>query len=228
MATLYLIGTPIGNIGDVSLRMLQVLQKVNYFFVEDSRKSKLLFQLLKIDSSGKTIISYYRQVETKKLEKLLLLLESGQDVGLMTEAGMPGIADPGVYALKSVKQAGHSVEIIPGPSALTVALSLCGFEVGKSLFIGFLPKKSAEKRKLFLKIKESMFTNQLLLVFFESPLRVRQTTLLIKELFADNWIFWGRELTKKNQELIWSRVKQLDETKLINKGEYTGVLWLKK
>ncbi len=228
MATLYLIGTPIGNIKDVSLRMLGVLRQMNYFFVEDSRKARLLLKLLKIDSRGKTIIAYDRQAETKKLGQLLSLLDAGWDVGLLTEAGMPGIADPGTYAVKLVRQTRHNIEVIPGVSALSCALSLCGFEADKSLFVGFLPKKSPDKTRLFLKIKQTMFEKQLLVVFFESPVRIKETVGLLKKLFAEAWIFLGRELTKKNQQLIWSKLEQLKLEKFVSRGEYTGVLWLKK
>jgi len=231
--TLYILGSPIGNLNDVSYRYLEVLSKLKYLVVEDTNKARKLLQLLqkrypdqKLDN--KELIAYYREVESKRITQILNLLKEGRLVGLLSEAGMPGISDPGNLLVDSVQRYGFSIEPVPGPSALTTALSLSGFSGKYCLFLGFIPKTQKDKRKLFQQIDHHNLAQSLNVVFFESPKRIRESVSICQDLWPKARLFLGNDLTKKNQSLVWSRLDKINLEQIKEKGEYTGVLYLKK
>lgn len=228
----YILGTPIGNIADISFRFLETITKLEYLIVEDTRKTLSLLKALtekhpEYDFNNKSLISYYKGNESKKITKIMNLLQEGHSLGLLSDAGMPGISDPGAEIIASIRRANYSIKVIPGPSALTTALSLSGFQAKQTLFVGFLAKKTKDKQKLFKKIINNPLSSSLSLVFFESPKRIRETISLVKENFPLTRLFLGRDLTKQTEQLIWAKTKEINPKDLVEKGEYTGVLFIK-
>jgi len=219
MATIYIVGTPIGNLEDITFRAVETLQKVDFVLAEDTRKTKVLLDRYKIK---KPIISYHQHSKLTKLEYIIELLKSGKDLALVTDAGTPGISDPGNYLLEKVweeKDKGLDVEIvpIPGASSLTSILSVCGFPTDDFLFLGFLPKKKG-RQTLFEKLKKEKTT----IVFFESPHRIEKTLGELEKYLGNIEIVIGRELTKKFEEIVRVRIGDL---KIKNhKGEFVVVL----
>ncbi|MEK7497997.1 MAG: 16S rRNA (cytidine(1402)-2'-O)-methyltransferase [Patescibacteria group bacterium] len=227
--TLYIVATPIGNLGDLTLRALDILKSVDIVLAEDTRVTNKLLMHYDIK---KTTLSYHQQSpENKKLEILQYLL-SGKDAALVTDAGTPGISDPGnelvsflISANSEISEAWPALPVkiipIPGPSSLTAILSVCGFDVSTFLFIGFWPKKKT--RKLFEKIKNLEEP----VVFFESPYRIFKTIdLLIKEFGESKQICVARELTKIHETLYRGSLKEVKEKMLSDtiKGEIVCVL----
>lgn len=219
MATIYIVGTPIGNLEDLTFRAFNVLRKVDLILAEDTRKTKVLLDRYEIE---KKVVSYHQYSKLTKIEHIVGLLDSGKDLALVTDAGTPGISDPGNYLLEKIygeKQNGLDVEIvpIPGVSAVTTILSVCGFPTDDFIFLGFLPKKKG-RQTLLTKMKEEKTT----LVFFESPHRIERTLLEIGDYLGDIEVVVGRELTKKFEEVTRGRIS---DVKIKNtKGEFVIVL----
>jgi len=229
---LYVIGTPIGRLDDISFHFLETVAGLGVLAVEDTRSAAQLLQLLQAKYPGyslwpKKLLSYYREKERSTSSEVLELLKQGECVGLLSEAGMPGVSDPGAYLVKAVREAGLKVDLVAGPSAPTIALSLCGFESGLTLFVGFLPKSSSKLTNLLHSALESGYSKSLNLIFFESPYRITKTVANIFKVFPQAQLFLGRELTKKFQELLWLDETNFQKIVLSAKGEYTGVLNLK-
>lgn len=228
---LYLLGLPIGRLNDVSITLLETLSRLNYLAVEDTRSASQFLRLLaerfpEYRLWPKELIAYYKENERSIATKVIAFLEQGHEVGLMSEAGMPAVADPGSYLVHETQRRGIAIEVIPGPSALTAALSLSGFEAGLTLFTGFLPKKPKLLMDLLNAIPKH-YANSINLVFFESPFRIRQTVRRLLEGVPQAKLFLGRELTKKHQQLIWIETPDFDFNSLPLRGEYTGVLHFK-
>jgi len=227
----YLIATPIGNLKDVSLRFLTTVSQLNYLVVEDTRQTAKLLQLLKAQFLQyqlwpKQLIRCDQHTERQIVDQVFSLLQKKQAVGLLTDAGMPNIADPGSYLVKQLSQQGVNIELLPGPSALTAAMSLCGFEAQMTLFIGFWPKKVKSILKTIEALYSSKQCKSLNLVFFESPLRVHKTCQLLAQTYNQAQFFLGRELTKKFQTLTWFKASEFDKQQIKPKGEYTVVVHL--
>lgn len=192
---LYIVATPIGNLNDFSKRGIDTLKSVNTILTEDTRVTRKLLSRFEI----KTNIESYHQHsdETKKL-KILKLLIDGKDVALVSDAGTPGISDPGNELIDYLLDKEPNLKIIPipGPSAITTALSICGFNVKEFTFLGFFPKR--KRTKSFLKIKKGKQAY----IFFESPKRLLKTiTELQKYIGSNRRIFIGRELTKLHEKI---------------------------
>lgn len=216
---LYIVATPIGNLGDITLRALEILRSADTIFAEDTRvTSKLLMHY----DIKKPISSYHQQSsENKKLEILQHLL-SGKDIVLVTDAGTPGISDPGNELVSFISESSPSTKVVPlpGPSSLTAALSVCGFDVSNFLFVGFWPKKKA--KKLIEKIKNLDAP----VVFFESPYRIIKTLSLLEKEFGKKQIFVARELTKLHETTYRGSIREVKDkmTKDTVKGEIVCVL----
>jgi len=235
MSNIYIVGTPIGNLEDLTFRAFQTLRKVDIVLAEDTRKTKVLLDRYKID---KKIISYYQHSKISKIEKIIELLKEGKDIALVTDAGTPGISDPGNELVKEIHkyikvqhgslptgQAGIEPIIniipIPGVSAVTTILSVSGFPTNDFLFLGFLPKKKG-RETMFKKMKEERRT----IVLFESPYRAVKTLGDIEKYLGDIDMVVGRELTKKFEEIKRGKASDLKkyfESKNI-KGEFVLVL----
>jgi 16S rRNA (cytidine1402-2'-O)-methyltransferase len=233
MSTLFVVGLPIGNIGDITQRALVKLSELRYLIVEDSRSAGKIIRILaqqnpEIKFKDKEYITSYKGSSSNKLDQIKSILDNGNDIGLISDAGMPAISDPGSKIVDYIRRTNHQISVLPGPSAMVSALSLCGFASYNSIFIGFLPKKKSEIKKVFEKFIGLKVKGGQNIVFFESPKRIQSTILLLKEMVPDEKIFIGRELTKIYEELIWKQLSQINTSNLVTKGEYVAVLNIRK
>lgn len=195
---LFIAATPIGNLGDITLRAMEVLEKVDFLLCEDTRNTGLLLANLGIKNKPK-LISFYDEVEEQKIPEVVQLLEEGKDVALVTDAGTPVISDPGWKLIKKCKEKNIEYTSLPGASALINALVLSGMAAGRFSFLGFLPKKTGERIKVLEKYKQFDGTK----IVYESPFRLIK---LIEEIIlvndSDVKVSVCREMTKKFEEII--------------------------
>ena len=198
MGTLILAATPIGNVGDASARLVDALRSASVIAAEDTRRLHKLLQLLDITVDAQ-IVSYFEQNEAERQTWLLEQLQSGRDVLVVTDAGMPSVSDPGYRIVAAAIEAGIPIRVIPGPSAVTTAITISGLPVDRFTFEGFLPRKQGERiRRL-----EDLATDQRTMVFFEAPHRTRETLEDMLQVFgADRRVAVCRELTKTYEEVV--------------------------
>jgi 16S rRNA (cytidine1402-2'-O)-methyltransferase len=194
MSTLYVVGTPIGNLEDVTLRALRVLGEVETIAAEDTRVTG---RLLARHGLRKRMLSYRAPVEERTLPRVLDALEAG-DVALVTDAGTPTLSDPGQRLVDAAWAAGHRVVPLPGPSAVTAALSAAGWGGPGFCFSGYLPRKPGELRRFFESLRESQRPT----VAFESPYRVRRALAALAEVLPERRVAVARELTKVHEEVL--------------------------
>ncbi|MCM8767016.1 MAG: 16S rRNA (cytidine(1402)-2'-O)-methyltransferase [Candidatus Omnitrophica bacterium] len=216
---LYIVATPIGNIKDITLRALEVLKEVDLILCEDTRETGKLLNYYKIK---KPLLSYYKEIEKKRVGKVIELLKEGKKIALVCDRGTPGISDPAYILLNEAYKNNIKVIPIPGPSALTAAMSISGFPLKKVYFLGFLPKKENQKRKVFSEFKEKNET----FIFFESVHRIEKTINLLNEIMPENEVCICRELTKLFEEIIRGKVKEVFEIfkKEKKKGEFVIII----
>jgi 16S rRNA (cytidine1402-2'-O)-methyltransferase len=218
--TLYIVGTPIGNMEDITLRALRILREAGLVAAEDTRHTGLLLARHEI---RKPLVSYHEFNEAKRTPELLQALQQGRSIALVSDAGMPTISDPGHRLIRAAIDAGIDVEVIPGVSAVTTALagSGCGGS-GTFLFYGFLPHKGAQRRKILSRLAPLPYT----LVLFESPYRLVKCLRDMRELLGNRRVVVARELTKKFEELLRGDLeavlKKLENRSI--KGEITLVV----
>jgi len=200
---LYIVATPIGNLEDITLRALKVLKEADLILAEDTRVTKKLLMHYDIETP---VLSYHQHSSEEKKNRIISSLVNGQNLALVTDAGTPGISDPGNelidYLLKHQPDA--KVIPVPGPAALTTTLSVCSFRADKFVFLGFLPKK--KRKKLFTWLKEGKIT----FAFYESPKRILKTLTVLGEYFGSGRrVFVGRELTKIHESFYRGTVEQV-------------------
>jgi len=216
---LYIVSTPIGNLEDITLRALRILKEVDWIAAEDTRRTLLLLRHYAIQ---KSLTSYFEGNEGKKKDYILSRLKQGERVALVSDAGTPGISDPGYRLIRLAIENQIPVIPIPGPSAVITALSISGLPSDAFLFKGFLPHKPKKRRDLLKQLEEVKET----LIFYESPHRLSETLKDIFEVLGDRQIVLTRELTKMYEEVLRGKVSevrnQMDEKKL--KGEITLLL----
>jgi 16S rRNA (cytidine1402-2'-O)-methyltransferase len=214
-STLYLVATPIGNLEDITLRALRVLRECDVVAAEDTRHSG---QLLKHFQISKPLLSYFQFNEAKRSEEIIERLRRGEKVALVTDAGSPGISDPGERVVKAAIAAGFRVEAVAGPCALVAALTASGLSAGEFHFTGFLPHKSGQRRNKLESLKAVAAT----LVFYESPYRIEKLLGELIEVFPERDVVLARELTKKFEEFLRGKPAQLLEIaqKRSLKGEF--------
>jgi 16S rRNA (cytidine1402-2'-O)-methyltransferase len=193
--TLYLVATPIGNLEDITLRALRVLRECDVVAAEDTRHSG---RLLKHFGISKPLLSYFQFNEARRSEEIIERLRRGEKVALVTDAGSPGISDPGERVVKAAIAAGFRVESVPGPSALVAALTASGLPTDEFHFIGFLPHKSGQRRNKL----ESLKSFDGSLVLYESPYRIEKLLVELSEVFPEREVVLARELTKKFEEFL--------------------------
>ncbi|HXR04341.1 MAG TPA: 16S rRNA (cytidine(1402)-2'-O)-methyltransferase [Verrucomicrobiae bacterium] len=193
--TLYLVATPIGNREDITLRALRVLRECDVVAAEDTRHTG---QLLKHFEISKSLLSYFQFNEAKRSEEIIERLRRGEKIALATDAGSPGISDPGERVVKAAIAAGFRVEPVPGPCALVAALTASGLPTDEFHFVGFLPHKSGQRRNKL----ESLKTVAGTLIFYESPYRVEKLLGEMAEVFPEREVVLARELTKKFEEFL--------------------------
>jgi 16S rRNA (cytidine1402-2'-O)-methyltransferase len=199
MGTLYIVGSPIGNLEDVTLRALRVLKEVALIAAEDTRRTRLLLDRYEIKIP---LTSYYEHNKLSKLDYILETLQGG-DVALVSEAGMPGLSDPGYELIRAAIERGVPVVPIPGPSALVTALVVSGLPTDSFLYLGFLPRRRAARRRLLAEVAAGRRT----LVAFEAPHRLLESLADLAELLGERQMAVGRELTKLHEE-IWRGTTQ--------------------
>lgn len=190
---LYLVATPIGNLGDITLRALEVLKNADLIAAEDTRHSLIL---LRHHGVERPLVSYHEHNEAKRTAELLVELKAGKNIALITDAGMPGISDPGHRLLRACIQEDIPYTVIPGPSAVLNALVGSGFPAERFLYAGFLPNKSGGRLREVLAAGKRQETT----VFFESPHRLLRTLELFREHFPEKRLCVARELTKRFEE----------------------------
>jgi 16S rRNA (cytidine1402-2'-O)-methyltransferase len=214
-STLYLVATPIGNLEDITLRALRVLRECDVVAAEDTRHSG---QLLKHFGISKPLLSYFLFNEAKRSEEIIERLKRGEKVALVTDAGSPGISDPGERVAKAAIAAGLRVESVPGPSALVAALTAGGLPTDEFHFVGFLPHKSGQRRNKLESLKPVPGT----LVFYESPYRIEKLLEELGAVFPERDVVLARELTKKFEEFLRGKPAALLEIakKRSLKGEF--------
>lgn len=201
--TLYLVATPIGNMEDITLRAIRVLKECDVIAAEDTRHTGLLLQRLGIEH--KLLISYQKFNEVKRQTEFVERLKSGQTIAVVTDAGSPGISDPGERITQAVLEAGLKVESIPGPCAMVAALSASGLPTDEFHFIGFLPHKSGQRKNCLERAMGIPGT----LILYESPYRILKLLEELKEVCPDHQIVMARELTKKFEEWFRGTAEEL-------------------
>jgi len=219
MSRLYLVPTPIGNLGDITLRAIEILREVDLVVAEDTRKSG---NLLKHLSISKPIQSNHKFNEHRTLESLIQKLLSGVSIGLITDAGTPGISDPGFLLVRACIEQRIEVETLPGPTAFVPALVNSGLPCERFVFEGFLPQKKGRQKRLI-----ELSGEKRTLVFYESPHRLVKTLLQFAEHFGPNRKgSVSRELTKVHEETVRGTLQELSEhfTKGTVKGEIVIVV----
>ena len=213
---LYLVPTPIGNLGDITIRAIELLKNSDFILCEDTRVSKKLLDKIEIRTN---LISNHKFNETKNLTKIINILKDNNIVSMISDAGTPGISDPGAVLINECLKQGIDVIPLPGPSAVTTAVSVSGFN-DKYLFYGFFP----EKEKMIKEELEKLSTLNFCLVFFVSPKKINRIIPHLKNYFKDRKILICREISKYYEEYIRSNLEDLKTFKTQPKGELTIVL----
>lgn len=219
IGTFFIVSTPIGNIKDITLRALEVLKDIDLIACEDTRHT---YKLLSHYNITKTVISYFEHNKIRRSSQIIKWLKEGKSVALVTDAGTPGICDPGYYIIRLVLKENIPVTAIPGPSALITALVISGKPPDRFIFEGYLPRKRGARRRRLQEVVNEKRT----IIFYESPHRIIQSLEDINDFFEDREICCCRELTKKFEEVIRSRACDLIKHFMRKKpkGEFVLVL----
>jgi 16S rRNA (cytidine1402-2'-O)-methyltransferase len=199
---LYVVATPIGNLEDITLRALRVLQEVDLIATEDTRRTRILLGHYQIDTP---LTSFHDHNEVHKAPTLLRRLQEGISIALVSEAGTPLISDPGYRLVQLALAHGITVIPIPGPSAVVAAIVVAGLPTDRFIFEGFLPKKPGKRRKRLEGLRDELRT----LIFYESPRRVYEVLGDMQALWGDRRVVVARELTKKFEEILRGRITEV-------------------
>ena len=219
-SVLYIVGTPIGNLDDISIRAINILKNVSLIACEDTRKTGRLLKHINISNK---LVSFNEYNSMKKLDYLISLLQKGESLAVVSDAGMPLISDPGESLVKRVKDNNLDVICIPGPCAAITALVSSGLETSKFTFYGFLPKTNIDRKLLLKEITENDKTS----IIYESPKRITRLLTELKELCGgDKRLVLLKELTKRYERHFGDKIDLvLDQIKAIEpKGEYTLII----
>ncbi|MFV0437521.1 MAG: 16S rRNA (cytidine(1402)-2'-O)-methyltransferase [Desulfopila sp.] len=201
---LHIVATPIGNLEDITLRAIRILREVDLIAAEDTRHTRKLLNHLDIHTP---LISYYREKEQERGAVIIDRLKNGENVALVSDAGTPGISDPGAILVRLAHECGITVSPVPGPSALAAAISCTGFNEGGFLFLGFAPIKAGQRRKLLTALRYQEYP----LVFYEAPRRIAAFLRDALTILGDREALWARELTKTYEELRSAKLGELLE-----------------
>lgn len=216
MPVLYVVATPIGNLEDISLRALRILSEVKLIAAEDTRKTRRL--LMKYDIKT-PMTSYFEHNKMTKLDYILEQLQDN-DIALVSEAGMPGISDPGYELIKAAGQRGMDVVPVPGPSAVTTALAVSGLPTDRFLYAGFLPPKTNDRKRALKSVAEESGT----IILLETPHRLTAALNDILEILGDRNLAVCRELTKLHEEIFRGTVRQSIDYFTKPRGEFTLII----
>jgi 16S rRNA (cytidine1402-2'-O)-methyltransferase len=215
---LYVVSTPIGNLGDITRRAAETLASADRVAAEDTRRTRALLSHLGIGK--KPVIKLDAHVDPRTIAELVEQLQGGESIALVTDAGTPSVSDPGTHLVQAAAAKGLAVIAIPGPSAVTAAVSVSGLVDGPFLFLGFLPRRG-EKRKRALR---RVATSPEPVVLFEAPTRIRETLVELAEVAPDRAACIGRELTKMHEEVIRGTLASLAAGEVVERGEFTVVV----
>lgn len=215
---LYLVSTPIGNLRDITLRALDVLQQVDVIAAEDTRTSKILLQHYNIDTP---MVSYHDFNKEKRTPGLVEKLEQNQTIAVISDAGTPGISDPAFYLVREAINHGIPVEALPGATAFVPALIVSGLATDRFVFEGFLPPKKGRKTRL-----ESLARDPRTIIFYESPFRIVRTLTDLHKTFGDRRVVIVREISKKFEQVVRGQLDELlaQTDMLMLKGEFVIVV----
>jgi 16S rRNA (cytidine1402-2'-O)-methyltransferase len=200
--TLFIVSTPIGNLEDITLRALRILGEVDIIAAEDTRHS---MKLLNHHGIRKPMISYWREKEQERSDEIISRLQSGQSVALISDAGTPGIADPGSVVIKKAIQENIRIESVPGPSALIAALSLCGLPTDHFTYRGFLPPRKMQRRKVI----ESLRFEEGTLIFYEAPHRMLDSLEDLAEILGERNAAVVKEITKIHEDVVRGSISEV-------------------
>ncbi len=218
---LFVVGTPIGNLEDITLRAIRILKEADFCLVEDTRHTKNLFSKYEIKTK---MISHFRQNEDSRINFVISEIESGKQIALVSDAGMPGISDPGEKLIRTLIERGLIVEVIPGPSSPIMAIILSGMRTDRFSFFGFIPRKGSKRNKILKKIAGDLNPT----IIFESPLRLESLLKDTLRFCGDRNVSICRELTKIHEQTVRGKISEildmLDKKKLVLKGEIVIVL----
>jgi 16S rRNA (cytidine1402-2'-O)-methyltransferase len=219
LGTLYVVGTPIGNLSDISINAIDVLKKVDIIFCEDTRVTSKLLTSLGIKTATDC---FHQHSSDMKMKQIAKTIDSGRNVALVTDAGMPGISDPGGKLLDFLYSnlVFFQPVCIPGPSAVTASLSICGFPADKYIFLGFPPNKN-KREKYFKEVEKTKYT----VVFYESCHRIKKTMKQLSEVLdKDRRVCICRELTKKFEQVFRGKISEIVIENIKEKGEFVVVV----
>jgi 16S rRNA (cytidine1402-2'-O)-methyltransferase len=216
--TLYVVSTPIGNLGDVSGRAAETLRLVERIAAEDTRRTRALLTHLGIDR--KLLTKLDANVPERVVEQLVEHLDAGQNIALVTDAGTPSVSDPGTALVRRAAERGITVVAIPGPSAVTAAVSVSGLVDGPFLFLGFLSRRGEKRKRAIRRMVESPEP----VVFFEAPARIRATLAELAEAMPAREACVLRELTKVHEEAVRGTLVELVAREVTERGEFTLVV----
>jgi 16S rRNA (cytidine1402-2'-O)-methyltransferase len=215
---LYVVGTPIGNLGDITLRAIDTLKWVDRILAEDTRRTRTLLNHLGI--TGKPLASVEAHVSPERLRGLLGFLLAGDKLALVTDAGMPGVSDPGAKFVALAREAGIAVEVVPGPSAVTAAIALSGLVEGPFYFAGFLPRQGARRTRALQRVQQSGAAA----ILFEAGNRTRATLRDLAKKQPERRAALCRELTKLHEEVATGTIAELASSDREWRGEVVIVL----
>ncbi len=215
--TLYVVPTPIGNFDDMTIRAISVLKEVEVIFCEDTR---VTLNLLKHFNISKHLISSHKFNENTSVNKALEYLKNGKDIAIVSDRGTPIVSDPGNICVKKAIESGYNVVSLPGATALIPALTSSGIDSSRFIFYGFLNSKKSQRRKEL----ESLKNNKMTIIFYESPHRILDMLLDLKEIFEDRYISVSREISKKYEEVYRGRISEVIVELEDSRGEFVIVV----
>ena len=215
--TLYVVATPIGNLEDISARALRVLGEVDLIAAEDTRTTR---KLLTRYGLRVPMVSLFDANVRRRIPKLLAELDEGKDIALVSEAGTPLISDPGALLVKAAAEAGHTVTPIPGPTAIAALLSVAGLPADKFTFLGFLPRRAGQRRRMIEAISEQEWP----IVLYESPHRIIATLEALRDVLRDRDTVIGREMTKLHEEIFRGTLSEAIDHFQKPRGEFSVVV----
>lgn len=233
MGNLYIVATPIGNLQDITLRAIKVLQSVDAIACEDTRKTGILLaRTLPIHTNTTNnpikpkLVSYYEQNEQQRIPEIINALKNGLNIALVSDAGTPTISDPGFKLVREAIREGIKVESIPGPSSVISSLVLSGLPTDKFLFVGYPPKKPGHRKKFFQNIASMIRIIKTTIIIFEAPHKLLRTLNEMQNEFGDIDIVICRELTKIHEEIRREKISSSVDhfTKTTPKGEFVILL----
>ncbi len=218
MSTLYLVGTPIGNLADMTYRGVETLKNVDVIASEDTRHTRILLNHYGIK---KPLISYYKHKEEEGAQEIMALLDDGKDVALVTDAGMPSVSDPGAVLVRALREHGYNMAVVPGPTAVASAVALAGLKSNGFAFIGFLPEKTKDKDRVI----ERADTSCLPIVLYVAPHDVQDTLGYLYSKLGSRNIYVVKEITKIHETVYTGRLGDINVDNL--RGEFVFIVDVK-